>query len=106
VEFFAGYLLEKSLSVDNLFVFVLLFPQLRHSPQFQHRVLFWGVLGRHRPPWHAHPRGRRRWCNASNWIIASSGPSRLYSWKILFHKDEETEPSTTPWSAGWPGSCP
>src|SRR5207237_8553870 len=45
LEFFAGYLLEKSLSVDNLFVFVLLFRSFAIPPEHQHRVLFWGVLG-------------------------------------------------------------
>jgi tellurite resistance protein TerC len=45
LEFFAGYMLEKSLSVDNLFVFVLLFQAMRIPADQQHRVLFWGVLG-------------------------------------------------------------
>ncbi|HWE22558.1 MAG TPA: hypothetical protein VG496_01335, partial [Myxococcales bacterium] len=45
LEFFAGYLLEKSLSVDNLFVFVLLFQSFAVPAEYQHRVLFWGVLG-------------------------------------------------------------
>jgi tellurite resistance protein TerC len=45
LEFFGGYLLEKSLSVDNLFVFVLIFSSLRIPIEYQHRVLFWGVTG-------------------------------------------------------------
>ena len=45
LEFFAGYMLEKSLSVDNLFVFVLLFRALGCPKEHQHRVLYWGVLG-------------------------------------------------------------
>ena len=45
LEFLAGYLIEKSLSVDNLFVFLLLFRYFRVAPEDQHRVLFWGVLG-------------------------------------------------------------
>ena len=45
LEFFAGYMLEKSLSVDNLFVFVLIFSAMRIPPEHQHRVLYWGVLG-------------------------------------------------------------
>ena len=44
-EFFTGYLIEKSLSVDNLFVFVLLFSHFAVPAQYQHRVLFWGILG-------------------------------------------------------------
>ena len=45
LEFFTGYLIEKSLSVDNLFVFALLFSYFAVPPQFQHKVLFWGILG-------------------------------------------------------------
>src|SRR5262249_22236762 len=45
LEFLTGYLIEKSLSVDNLFVFLLVFRGLDIERKFQHRVLFWGVLG-------------------------------------------------------------
>lgn len=45
LEFLAGYLIEKSLSVDNIFVFVLLFGYFQIPDRFQHRVLFWGILG-------------------------------------------------------------
>ncbi len=45
LEFFAGYLIEKALSVDNIFVFVLIFSYFRVPPRYQHRVLFWGILG-------------------------------------------------------------
>jgi len=44
-EFLTGYLIEKSLGVDNIFVFVLIFSYFQTPPQYQHRVLFWGVLG-------------------------------------------------------------
>ena len=44
-EFFTGYLIEKSLSVDNIFVFVLIFSFFAVPAIYQHRVLFWGVLG-------------------------------------------------------------
>lgn len=44
-EFLAGYLLEKSLSVDNLFVFVLIFGFFRTPPNLQHRALVWGIVG-------------------------------------------------------------
>ena len=43
--FFTGYLIELSLSVDNLFVFLLIFSYFKVPKPFQHRVLFWGVLG-------------------------------------------------------------
>ncbi len=45
IAFLTGYLIEKSLSVDNIFVFVLLFSYFAVPALYQHRVLFWGVLG-------------------------------------------------------------
>lgn len=45
VQFLAGYLLEKSLSVDNLFVFLLIFNYFRLPARYQHEVLFWGIIG-------------------------------------------------------------
>jgi len=44
-EFIAGYLVEESLSVDNLFVFLIIFRYFKVPTQLQHRVLFWGILG-------------------------------------------------------------
>jgi tellurite resistance protein TerC len=45
IEFLTGYLIEYSLSVDNIFVFVLLFTYFKVPAQYQHRVLFWGIIG-------------------------------------------------------------
>lgn len=45
LEFLAGYLIEKSLSVDNLFVFLAIFSYFAVPAMYQHRVLFWGILG-------------------------------------------------------------
>jgi len=45
LEFLTGYLIEKSLSVDNIFVFLLIFSYFRVPSAYQHKVLFWGVLG-------------------------------------------------------------
>jgi len=94
VEFFAGYLLEKSLSVDNLFVFVLLFRSFAIPPQHQHRVLFWGVLGA------LLLRGSLILAGVAlvhrfHWIIAVFGAVLVYTaWKILFHQeDEERSPA-------------
>ena len=44
-EYLAGYLIEKSLSVDNIFVFALIFTYFGVPSKYQHRVLFWGILG-------------------------------------------------------------
>jgi tellurite resistance protein TerC len=45
VEWLTGYLVEKALSVDNLFVFLLIFTYFKVPAEYQHRILFWGVLG-------------------------------------------------------------
>ena len=45
LEFLTGYLVEKSLAVDNVFVFVLIFSAFAVPPVLQHRVLFWGIIG-------------------------------------------------------------
>lgn len=45
LEFFTGYVIEKSLSVDNVFVFALVFSFFAVPSRFQHKVLFWGILG-------------------------------------------------------------
>jgi len=45
LQFLTGYLIEKSLSVDNIFVFLLIFSYFGVSSLYQHKVLFWGILG-------------------------------------------------------------
>jgi tellurite resistance protein TerC len=45
LEFFTGYLVEKALSVDNIFVFIMVFSFFQIPPLYQHKVLFWGILG-------------------------------------------------------------
>jgi len=45
LEFLTGYLIEYALSVDNIFVFVLIFGYFKVPEQYQHRVLFWGIIG-------------------------------------------------------------
>ena len=45
LEFLTGYIVEKSLSVDNIFIFVMVFAYFAIPPKYQHRVLFYGILG-------------------------------------------------------------
>ncbi|HZP36131.1 MAG TPA: TerC family protein [Methylomirabilota bacterium] len=45
LEYFTGYVIEKALSVDNIFVFVLIFGYFQVPARYQHRVLFWGIIG-------------------------------------------------------------
>jgi tellurite resistance protein TerC len=45
LQFFTGYIIEQSMSVDNIFIFILVFRSFGVERQYQHRVLFWGILG-------------------------------------------------------------
>ncbi len=45
LEFFTGYLIEKALSVDNIFVFIMVFSYFQIPAKYQHKVLFWGIIG-------------------------------------------------------------
>jgi len=45
LEFFTGYLVEKALSIDNIFVFIMIFTYFQVPSKYQHKVLFWGILG-------------------------------------------------------------
>jgi tellurite resistance protein TerC len=45
LEFFTGYLVEKALSVDNIFVFIMIFSYFQIPTKYQHKVLFWGIIG-------------------------------------------------------------
>jgi len=97
LEFFAAYLLEKSLSVDNLFVFVLIFQSFAVPPAYQHRVLFWGVLGA------LILRGTLILAGVAlvhrfRWVIAVFGAVLVYSAvKIMLHREaEERAPSDNP----------
>lgn len=97
LEFFAGYLLEKSLSVDNLFVFVLLFRSFAVPAEYQHRVLFWGVLGA------LILRGSLILAGVAlvhrfHWVLSVFGVVLIYSaYKILFtEENEERVPTDNP----------
>jgi len=45
LEYFTGYLVEKALSVDNIFVFIMIFTYFQTPAKYQHKVLFWGIIG-------------------------------------------------------------
>ena len=45
LEFITGYIVELSLSMDNVFIFVVIFSYFKIPSEYQHRVLFWGILG-------------------------------------------------------------
>jgi len=93
LEFFTGYLIEYALSVDNIFVFILIFSFFAVSSKFHHRVLFWGILGA------LFMRGTfilagARLIQSFHWVLYLFGAFLVFSGiKILLQKGEtEVEP--------------
>ena len=89
LEFFTGYLIEYALSLDNIFIFVLVFTSFKVDAERQHQLLFWGVLGA------LVMRGAMiiagvALLNAFEWIIYVFGAYILYAGvQMLFHKSDE-----------------
>jgi len=96
LQFFTGYLIEKSLSVDNIFVFALLFTYFNVPAASQHRVLFWGVLGA------LIMRGMLIGLgvvllDTFHWIIYLFGAFLLFTGiRMAFHKETELHPEHNP----------
>jgi tellurite resistance protein TerC len=96
LEWFTGYVLEKSLSVDNLFVFVLVFQSFQVDLRHQHRVLFWGVLGALLMRAAMILAGTAL-LNRFEWMMYLFGGFLLYTGlKMLFTKEAETDPTQNP----------
>ena len=96
LEFLTGYLIELSLSVDNLFVFLLIFSYFKVPARFQHRVLFWGVMGA------LVMRLTMIFIGAAlierfHWIIYIFGAFLVYTGiKMFRHEDTEMQPDQMP----------
>ncbi len=96
LEFIQGYLLELALSTDNLFVFILIFSYFRVPRAYQHRILFWGILGA------VLTRGTFIFVGAAaiqrfRWILYLLGAFLMYAaFKIVFQKEPEIDPSRNP----------
>jgi tellurite resistance protein TerC len=96
LAFFTGYLIEKSLSVDNIFVFVLIFTYFSVPAKYQHRVLFWGILGA------LVMRAALILIGAAlikefHWVIWIFGAFLIFTGiRMAFHKDEELHPEDNP----------
>ncbi|MDJ0390051.1 TerC/Alx family metal homeostasis membrane protein [Roseomonas sp. E05] len=96
LEFLTGYLIEWSLSVDNIFVFVLLFAKFGVPPAYQHRVLFWGILGA------LLMRGVMIVVGTAllrefDWLMVVFGLFLVWSgWKMLRAAEEEPDPTNSP----------
>src|SRR6267378_1549546 len=96
LEFLTGYLIELSLSVDNLFVFLLLFSYFKVPPKYQHRVLYWGVLGALIMRVTMIVAGTEL-IDRFHWIIYIFGVFLIYTGiKMLGGEDTETNPEDTP----------
>ncbi|MFC3123873.1 TerC family protein [Pseudoroseomonas globiformis] len=96
LEFLTGYIIEWSLSVDNIFVFVLLFAKFGVPPAYQHRVLFWGILGA------LVMRGVMILVGTAllrefDWLMVLFGAFLIWSgWKMLRTADDEPDPEESP----------
>ena len=96
VEFFTGYVIEKSLSVDNVFVWAMLFTYFAVPPLYQHKILFWGVIGA------LIMRAGMIFLGAAlitqfAWIIYVFGAFLILTGlKMIFKKEEEIHPENNP----------
>lgn len=96
LAFLTGYLIEKSLSVDNIFVFVLIFSYFAVPAVYQHRILFWGILGA------LLMRGLLIIIGATlikefHWIIYLFGGFLIFTGiKMLLHRSEAIHPDRNP----------
>jgi tellurite resistance protein TerC len=94
--FVTGYIIELSLSMDNLFVFLLIFSTFCVPPEYQHRVLFWGIIGA------IFMRGLFIGSGLAileklEWVIYLFGAFLVYTGiRIAIKKDEEVNPKTNP----------
>lgn len=92
LEFLTGYVIEYSLSVDNIFVFILIFSYFAVKSEYQHKILFWGILGA------LIMRGIFIFTgvaliNRFHWVVLIFGGFLVYTGiKMLFQKEAEVEP--------------
>ncbi|OGX03902.1 MAG: hypothetical protein A3G87_03555 [Omnitrophica bacterium RIFCSPLOWO2_12_FULL_50_11] len=96
LQFLTGYILEKSLSVDNLFVFLLIFTFFQVPSLYQHRVLFWGILGA------LVMRAVFIFCGVAllhtfHWMVYLLGVLLIFTGiHLFFEKDKEVHPEKNP----------
>ena len=92
LEFLTGYVIEYSLSVDNIFVFILIFSYFAVNSQYQHKILFWGILGA------LIMRGvfiftGLALINRFQWVVIVFGGFLVFSGiRMLFHEESEVDP--------------
>jgi len=96
LQFLTGYLIEYSLSIDNIFVFILIFTYFKVRPEYQHRVLFWGIIGALVLRASLILAGVAL-INTVHWIVYVFGAFLIISGiKFLTHESGEFEPERNP----------
>lgn len=96
IQYLTGYLIEKSLSIDNIFVFIMIFSYFQVPSQYQHRVLFWGVLGALILRAALILVGATL-INTFHWVIYIFGAFLVFTGiKMAVHKEEEVHPDDNP----------
>lgn len=96
LDYYTGYLIEKSLSVDNIFVFLLVFSYFKVPPKFQHKVLFWGIFGALVMRFAFIFTGVAL-IERFHWIIYVFGGFLVFTGiKLAFEKDKEVHPERNP----------
>lgn len=96
LDYYTGYLIEKSLSVDNIFVFLLVFSYFNVPAKYQHKVLFWGIFGALVMRLVFIFVGVTL-LNEFHWIIYVFGGLLIYTGiKLAFEKDKEVHPERNP----------
>jgi tellurite resistance protein TerC len=96
LEFLTGYVIELSLSVDNLFVFLLIFSYFKVPAKYQHRVLFWGVLGALVMRMTMIGIGATL-VDRFHWILYLFGAFLIYTgFRMLWQDEGETNPEENP----------
>ncbi len=92
LKFLAGYLIEEALSVDNIFVFVVIFRYFAVKPEYQHRILFWGILGAILMRLVFVLLGTEL-IRQFHWAIYVFGGFIVYSgWRLLWQREESIDP--------------
>jgi tellurite resistance protein TerC len=95
LEFLTGYIVEKSLAIDNIFVFVLVFAYFGIPPQYQHRVLFYGIIGA--LVFRAIFIALGSVLMAYDWVVLLFGAFLLLTGiKMLYAPDHKVEPERNP----------
>lgn len=95
LEFLTGYIVEKSLSVDNIFVFVVVFAYFAIPAKYQHRVLFYGIIGA--LVFRAVFIGMGSWLMQFHWVIYLFGGFLILTGlKMMFGAEKEIDPEKNP----------